>query len=159
MHEVSVTREIDAPKTAIWQVLDDFGGVDKYNPGITRSGIVDGPDTGRGATRECLLNDGGRIEEEIIEYESGSSYTVEFTDMGEFPLKENIVRISVTELDTSRTNVTMAARFTPKFGPLGWLMAKVMMKSRFEENFEGMLAGLEAHVKTGRHGATESVPN
>jgi len=65
MHEVSVTREIDAPKSVVWQVLDE----------------------------------GGRIEEEIVDYEAGSAYTVEFTDMGDFPLKENIVEMFEESFD------------------------------------------------------------
>jgi hypothetical protein len=98
-----------------------------------------------------VLDGGGRIEEEIIDYEPESAYTVEFTDMGDFPLKENIVEISIAELGDSRTEVTMAARFTPKFGPLGWVMAKVMMKSKFEESFEETLDGLASYVETGQY--------
>lgn len=151
MHEVSVTRKINASSSVVWQVLDDFGGVAKYNPGVAESGIVTGPDTGEGATRECVLDGGGRIEEEIIDYEPDSTYTVKFTDMGDFPLKENIVEISVAELGDSRTEVTMSARFTPKFGPLGWVMAKVMMRSKFEESFEETLDGLASYVETGQY--------
>jgi len=147
MHEVSVTREIDAPKAAVWRVLDDFGGVAKYNPGVNSSGIVAGPDTGEGATRECVLDEGGRIEEEIVAYEPGSAYTVEFTDMGDFPLKENVVDLSVSDLDDSRSAVTMRARFTPKYGPLGWVMAKVMMRSKLAESFEETLDGLADYVQ------------
>lgn len=148
MHEVSVTREINASLPIVWQILDDFGGVVKYNPGVIKSGIVAGPDIGEGAIRECVLDGGGRIEEKIIDYEPDSAYTVKFTEMGDFPLKENIVNISVAELGDSRTEVTMAAQFTPKFGPLGWVMAKVMMKSKFEETFEETLDGLASYVET-----------
>lgn len=148
MHEVSVSREIDAPKSAVWEVLDDFGGVSKYSPGVEDSGIVDGPDTGVGAVRECHLDEGGRIAEKIVEYDAGSSFTVEFVDMGSFPLKENIVEVAVREIDSNRSEVTMTSRFTPKFGPIGWLMAKVMMKSKLEESFGESLAGLEEYVKS-----------
>ncbi|WP_318567651.1 SRPBCC family protein [Salinigranum marinum] len=146
MHEVTVTRTIDAPTAAVWEVLDDFGGVATYNPGVLESGIIAGPDTGEGATRECVLDGSGRIEERIVDYEPNTSYTVEFIDMGDFPLKENVVTISVDEQVDTQTAVTMAARFTPKFGPLGWVMAKVMMESKFEETFGETLDGLASHV-------------
>jgi hypothetical protein len=44
----------------------------------------------------------------------------------------------------------MTATFTPKFGPLGWLLAKAMMESKFRETFENVLDGLESHVLTGQ---------
>lgn len=147
MHEVRASRVIDAPKSTVWAVLDDFGGVSKYSPGVEDSGIVDGPDTGVGAVRECRLDGGGRIAEEIVEYDEGSSFTVNFVDMGDFPMKENIVELAVREIEPNRTDVTMTGRFTPKFGPIGWLMAKVMMKSKLEESFGESLAGLEEYVK------------
>lgn len=150
MHTTSVTREIDAPTDEVWRVLDDFGGVAKYNPNVKTSKIVAGPDSGTGATRECLFHDGGRIEEEIVEYESGTGYTVNFVDMGDFPLEENVVEIGVESIDESRTAVTMTTNFTPKFGPIGWVMAKVTMKSRFRKTFEEVLAGLDSYVHTGQ---------
>lgn len=150
MHTVSVGETIDAPIEDVWSVLDDFGGVANYNPNIKASSIVDGPDTGVGATRECSFHDGNRIEEEIVEYESKGGYTVNFLDVGEFPLKTNVVQIDVEPIGDSRTAVTMTADFIPKYGPIGWLMAKLVMKSKFEETFNEVLEGLESYVQTGQ---------
>ena len=105
VHSVSGTREIDAPIQDVWQVPGDFGGVAKYNPNVEASGIVAGPDTGAGATRECVLNDGGRIEAEIVDYEPGTGYTINVTDTGEVPLKKNVVETSVEPLTEARTAV------------------------------------------------------
>lgn len=150
MHTVSVRKAMDASFDEVWAVLDDFGGVSKYNPNVETSKIVDGPDTGLGATRECVFHDGGRVEEEIVAYEPGSGYTVDFIDVGDMPLKQNVVELTVESLDEDRTAVTMTATFTPKFGPLGWLLAKAMMESKFRETFENVLDGLESHVLTGQ---------
>ena len=146
MHTVSVARRINAPFEDVWSVLDDFGGVANYHPNVATSGIVAGPDTGVGATRECVFHDGGRIEEEIVAYASETGYVVDFTDVGDLPLKENVVSIDVETIDDGATSVTMTANFTPKFGPVGWVMATVMMKSRFRETFEETLDGLVAYV-------------
>lgn len=146
MHSISVTREIDAPSADVWRVLDDFGGVARYNPTVETSRVVAGPDTGTGATRECVLAGGGRIEEEIVAYDPGTSYTVEFVDVGDFPLRENVVEISLESIDRTRTAVTMTSQFTPKYGPLGWVMAKTMMRSKFRETFDSVLDGLDSYV-------------
>ncbi|WP_136591568.1 SRPBCC family protein [Salinigranum halophilum] len=150
MHTVSVGRILKASLSDVWAVLDDFGGVSRYNPTVKMSGIIDGPETGRGATRECVFYDGGRIEEKITDYEFESGYTVDFVDVGNMPLKQNRVKITVEEHDESETMVTMTATFKPKFGPVGYLMAKAMMESRFRETFEEVLDGLESHVRTGQ---------
>ena len=149
MHTASVTKEIAAPIEAVWSVLDDFGGVETYNPNVVGSRIVGGPDTGTGARRECVFHDGGRIQEEITSYEPEAAYTVEFTDVGDFPLKRNVVEISVESVDDRLTAVTMTARFTPKFGPVGWILATLTMKPKFRQTFEEVLDGLESYVAPG----------
>jgi uncharacterized protein YndB with AHSA1/START domain len=151
MHTVSVKREIDASIEEVWRVLDDFSGVAKYNPNVETSRIVAGPESGNGATRECTFHDGGRIEEKIVDYKPRTSYTVNFTDVGDFPLEKNVVKIGVESIDETRTVVTMTSNFTPKFGPVGWVMAKVMMKSKFRETFEEVLYGLDSYVTQGRN--------
>lgn len=155
MHTVRVTREIDAPADDVWKVLDDFGGVAKYNPNVEMSGVVAGPDTGTGATRECILDGGERIEEEIVEYDSGTGYTVNFTDVGDFPLKENVVDIRVESIDETTSVVTMTSNCTPRFGPVGWILAKTMIHSRFRETFEEA-GGFEAAVDERREERVES---
>lgn len=149
---------MDASLSDVWAVLDDFGEVWKYNPNVESSGIVDGPATGVGATRECHFADGGRIEERIVDYDSQSGYTVDFVDLGGMPLKTNRVEISVSSVDDATTAVTMRATFTPKYGPLGWVMAKVMMESKFAETFEEVLGGLDSYVTDSRaRGGTTDV--
>jgi len=150
MHTVSVTRTIEAPLRDVWAVLDDFGGVARYNPDVETSWIVDGPDTGEGATRACRFYDGGRVEERIRDYERDSGYTVEFIDVGEMPLKENVVSLALEDHAEAETTVTMTATFTPKYGPLGWVMGKLLMESKFRETFENVLDGLDTHVRTGQ---------
>ena len=150
MHTVRVRREIDASLEEVWRVLDDFGGVATYNPNVETSRIVAGPESGNGATRECTFYDGGRIEEKIVGYEPRAGYTVDFIDVGDFPLEKNEVKIGVESIDETRTAVTMTSNFTPKFGPVGWILAKVMMKSKFRETFEEVLSGLDSYVHSGQ---------
>ncbi|SER42619.1 SRPBCC family protein [Natrinema salaciae] len=156
MHNVSVEKVISVPAKHVWTALDEFGHVSEYNPHVATSKIIDGPETGVGATRECVFEDGDRIEEEIIEYSPESNYTVEFIDVGSMPLKRNRVQISVEERGDA-TAVTMAATFKPKYGFFGTVMAKLMMESRFRKTFEEVLDGLEAYVIADREGNTERV--
>lgn len=150
MHTVSVSRVFHAPLDEVWNALDDFGGIWKYNPGVESSRIVNDIATGEGARRECLFYDGERIEETIVDYEFEERYTVELTDVGPYPLHSSRVDIEITASDDHHTEVTMTGRFHPKYGPLGWAMAKMKMIPTFEERFEAVLEGLATHLHTGQ---------
>lgn len=134
-------------------MLDDFGGVADFNPAVNSATIVAGPDTGEGATRECVLDEGGRITETIVEYEPGASFTIEFADLGDMDafVKEFVTEWSVAELDDSRSTVILEGRYVPKYGPVGWVMAKVVMNSMIEELYEEALEGLAEYVEGGQH--------
>jgi carbon monoxide dehydrogenase subunit G len=155
MHTVSASRVIDAPSERVWQVLDNFGNVAAYNPGVDASRLVTDVATGEGACRECVLSESGRIEETVVDYRSGEGYTVEFTDVGSLPLASNTVDVSLHPVDADRTEVTMSSRFAAKYGPLGWLLATVVMKRRFRETFDDTLAGLDEHLRSEATGATD----
>jgi carbon monoxide dehydrogenase subunit G len=147
MHSVQRSRIVPAPTADVWPLLDDFGGVSRYHPNVDSSRVVNGVESGLGACRECVFEDGGRIEETIIGYEPGESYTVAFTDMGPYPLVSNVVRIDVESMDEGHSRVTFTAQFEPKYGPLGWLMGRVVMEPRFAKQLDTALEGLAAHVR------------
>ena len=152
MHEVTVTREVDAPVDRVWAAFDDFGGVYRFHPGVERSFATTEATSGLGAGRQCDFYGGGTIREEVIGYEPGRSMRVEFVDTGPFPMTRNVAEIAVQPLDDGdRTAVTMRSRFTPKYGPVGWLMAQFVMKRRFRSVLAGVLDGLERHLQTGRY--------
>ena len=52
-------------------------------------------------------------------------------------------------LSDDRTRVTFSMHFLPKFGLLGAIMARVMMKAQFRKLLSRVLEGLEVHLKTG----------
>jgi hypothetical protein len=40
--------------------------------------------------------------------------------------------------------------FQPKYGPLGWLMAQMIMKKQFANTLNRVLEGLDTHLQTGK---------
>ena len=149
MHEVQVARTIDVPADEAWKIIDDFGGVHQYHPLVERSPIKNGVASGLGAERVCHFDNGDAITERITGYEAGREYTVEIIDMGKFPLKVAVGTIGVSPAGQDRSTVRFDFRFQPKFGPVGWLMGKTMMRSQFRKILGNVLAGLETHAKTG----------
>ena len=149
MHEVQVARTIDVPADKAWKIIDDFGGIYQYHPLVERSPIKNGVASGLGAERVCHFDNGDAITERIIGYEAGREYTVEITDPGKFPLKTAVARLSVRPAGSRRSTVQFDMHFQPKFGPVGWLMGKTVMRSQFRKILGDVLAGLETHAKTG----------
>ncbi len=149
MHEVQVARTIDVPANEAWKIIDDFGGIHQYHPLVERSPIKNGVASGLGAERVCHFDNGDAITERITGYEAGREYTVEITDLGKFPLKAAVGTFGVRPAGKDRSTVRFDFRFQPKFGPIGWLMGKTMMRSQFRKILGDVLAGLETHAKTG----------
>ena len=149
MPTVQAAREIGAETSAVWAVLDDFGGVDKFNPSVVRARIIDGPETGEGATRECELDDGGVIHERIVEYVPGSRMVIEFTELGDMGriMKSLRGEWSVEALDGSRSLAGLRGEFRTKFGPVGWVISKVMLESMMEDLYGETLDALAEYVE------------
>ncbi len=148
MHTVRRSRILHAPTDRVWSALEDFGDVWKYHPNVESSRVLTDRETGPGACRECVFTDGSRIEETIVDYSPPTGYTVEFTDVGPYPLVSNTVRVDVDAADDHHTEVTFTAAFQPKYGPFGWLLGRVVMEDRFGKQLDAVLEGLAAHLRT-----------
>ena len=62
MHNVTVKREMNNNVETVWKVLDDYGTVYKYNPGVETSEILGEIKTGLGARRVCNFYDGSSLK-------------------------------------------------------------------------------------------------
>ncbi len=149
MHRVQVTRTIPVSADRAWEVLDDFGGVYRYHPVVERSPIKNGIVSGLGAERVCHFDNGDQITELVTSHDAGHEYTVEITDLGKFPLKKAVARLGVESAGNHRSVVSFDMSFQAKFGLLGWVMGKTVMKYQFRKIITSVLAGLETHLRTG----------
>lgn len=149
MHKVSVTRTMETDAKAVWNVLDDFCNIHRYNPAVENSSLIGSRPTGVGATRECNFYDGTSLKETITDYHSGKGYSIRLSDFS-LPLKEADTHFWVEPVNGEQSKLTITLEFVPKFGPLGWLMANLMMKPMLKKALAGLAKGLEDHIETGR---------
>ena len=149
MHTVSATRTIDSPVGAVWNVIDDFGNVHRYHPGLKHSEGINDVATGVGAERRCDFYDGNTIHEELIERVPERRAAQNVFDLGSLPLETVVGSMDLEPIDGHSTEVTMTLSFVPKYGPVGWLMAKLMMERQLRGLSEDILAGLDTHLQTG----------
>ncbi len=139
MAEVSVTKIINAPVSAVWESWDDYANIDKFHPGLSDSHLIAGSEkTGLGARRQCNLADGKNyLLEEVIGYTPQKQLVLDIYEMT-FPLKSAKATINFKAVDDNRSEVTMSIVFTPKMGVIGKMMTP-MMRKQFTKTIASIL--------------------
>jgi len=146
---ITVTRSLPSTPAQVWEVLRDIAGIENFHPVVQSSPLNagSGPD-GLGASRTCTFYDGNHVVEEVVGWDEGRSMTIEIVD-GSMPIQPGArAHIEVTPEGTG-TQVAFTMDYTVKFGPLGAVMNVLMMKRQFAKVIDGLLAGLDVHVRTG----------
>ena len=149
MPEITVQTTINASVEDVWKTWDDYGHIEKFNPNLSRSFLLDGSQTtGLGAERQCTLTDGKNyIQERIVEYKPNQRMKVEIFD-GTFPLKENFATIDMRQTGPNRTDLHFKMEFVPKYGLLGRLMVP-LMKPQFRKLLGKVVEANKAYVERG----------
>lgn len=146
MANFTTTTLINAPREAVWSALADIGSISIWNPGVTASHTTSDATSGLGATRHCDLGGRGYLEEEIVEFDEGHVITMRIADSN-MPMEHADVRF-VLESEAEGTRVIVSPEYRVKFGPLGVLMDRVMVRRMFQEAMDSLLHGLKRHVES-----------
>ena len=147
MTHISHQITINAPKERVWEILADLGEVKRYHPGLTDSYYNPGEKRGVGASRHCDLKPFGSIEETVIEWNDGESYTLEIYDGKKVPpFKRAIGTLSVRP-NGSGTVASMTVEYELKFGLIGKLMDRLTVRSQFEKVVPAILRGLRQYAE------------
>jgi len=148
MHQTSVTIEVSAPASKVWEALADFQNVYHFHPRVATVDQLSEPDRGLGAVRRCNFHDGTSVVERITRWEEGASLEVALSDFS-MPLKTARGALSVRSTGEQSSAVTFTMYYTVKYGPLGWVMGALMMQPMMKGMFRQVLDGLEHYVLTG----------
>jgi carbon monoxide dehydrogenase subunit G len=146
---------IKAPKEKVWEVVADLGGIQAYHAGVTKSYYTSEQREGVGASRHCDLKPFGSVEERIVEWQDGESYTIDIYDGAKVPpFKEAKGYMSVAE-DGAETIVRFSLEYELKLGPLGRLLDRIMVRGRFATVVPTVLGGLKRYLENGESTADE----
>ena len=149
MQKVTVQVEIDAPAEKVWEVLADFGNISAFNPNLTNSHLTADQPNGVGATRHCDLTVGGAsIEERIVDWDEGHSYTVDVYGGKRVPFTQAFGHLAVEPLGESRSVASMSFEGKAKGGVFAGLLGRAL-RGQNKKAITGVLAGLKHHVETG----------
>jgi len=149
MHTITVKREMNENVAGVWKVLDDYGTVYRYNPGVESSELLNDKKTGLGARRVCHFYDGSSLKETIIKYVPNQGYSFMLSDFS-LPLKRATTHFRLAPINEDKCLLSVTIEFEPKFGPLGWLMAKLLMRPMLTKALNGLTKGLDDYITSGR---------
>jgi hypothetical protein len=148
-HHVEKAIKVNVPAADIWEVLKDFGSIEKFSPTIKTSSIVNNINSGLGAKRLCTFTDGSSLIEEITDFQEGKGYKMALSEYS-LPLKSMNSEMMVKEIDSNSSELYMSTDFVVKAGPLGWLLGFLLMRPLMKGVFMKVMSGLAYHCATGK---------
>ncbi|UCC71469.1 MAG: SRPBCC family protein [Gemmatimonadota bacterium] len=149
---------INAPKEKVWEVIADLGGIQAYHPGVRKSYYTSEQREGVGASRHCDLKPFGSLDERIVSWQDGDSYVIDIYNGEKVPPFKTATGYVSVEQDGTQTIARFAFQYELKLGPLGWLMDRIMVRSRLKSVVPAALRGLKRYVENGESEARRREP-
>lgn len=113
MPELTITRQIEAPVESVWEVLNDFGDIQRWDPGITGSGQTSAGPVSEGSTRHCDFAPLGGVKELIDKYEPHRRTTVNLYETFKLPISGTVADDFKIEPQDGGTKLTIHYSYTP----------------------------------------------
>jgi len=146
-HSGTVKRSttVSEPKARVWRSVSDIAGLPRWAVGVKRCRLRAGTGRGMGAVRDIAFADGGRIEEHVVAWNAGESFS--YVAVSGLPLRAYVATISLEGKAGGSTRVTWQS----------YLSSKKMGKGQFAEFlasmgtfYEGSLQNLKALLEKSR---------
>ncbi len=147
MSEFQENITISASPEQVWAVLADIGNIAEWNPGVEHSQQTSTGDVAVGATRRCELGGKNYLDEEVVLFEPYRRMTICVTDSN-LPFESAYIRFML-EPSGEHTMVSVSPDYQLKYGWLGQLLDKLMVRTQYRKGMQGLLQGLKTYVETG----------
>ena len=147
MSELQHTITINAPPDRVWKVLADLEAVQHYNPTVSRAQYISSNRQGVGASRQCELKPKGVVKERVIAWEPNQAIALELYE-SPWPVAFMQWRTAVKPQGAG-TVVSQRMEYRVKFGILGALMDRLVMRRTLDRTIGDVFVGLKRFVETG----------
>ena len=142
---------INATRDKVWDILSDFGNVQKLSPGIAKSYLTSDTKNGIGATRHCDFTAmGSQVEEKIIEWNDGHSFKIELYDTKNLPLIQGMNASFKLESHNKETILTSIFEYHMN-NFIGDLLNSLKMKKMNKKSWVQFMAGIKHYAETGEN--------
>ncbi|MEV0945628.1 SRPBCC family protein [Rhodococcus sp. NPDC049939] len=139
MPDFTIDRQIQAPVEKVWSVLNDFGNIARWNPGVRRSKLTSAGPVSEGSTRHCDLAPLGGVEERIDKYVPNERMTVNLYETFKLPISGGVADFNIAPHDAG-TKLTLHYSYTPNV--LGHL-TKYSTGKRLRKGINGLADALQ----------------
>jgi hypothetical protein len=145
MTKISYEIEINAPKTAAWNVLADYANLD-WTETVKDAQLLNEKTEGVGMVRNCDLASGGFIIERVTDWKEGSEMTYVIDDASD-PVTPGSYAIWSVSGDQNRSKISFEVHYKLKYGILGNAMNVMMAKRKFSKQIIGFMGELKMHLE------------
>jgi uncharacterized protein YndB with AHSA1/START domain len=136
MRNIHVSRQLDAPREAIWAVLADFHNIYIWNSGVKASHDTGDGTIGLGAQRHCELAPLGTLKETIAEWHPNEKLVVSIDSATKLPIENGAATFTLSDHETA-----IDYAYRPK-GIVGKVMGPILDR-QLRKGFGGFLDDLE----------------
>jgi uncharacterized protein YndB with AHSA1/START domain len=119
MPEFTITRQIEAPVEAVWEVLHDFGDIQRWSAGVKASELTSEGPVSEGSTRHCNFAPFGAVNERVDRHEPNQRLTVNIYETSKLPISGSVADFNIAPHGDG-TELTLHYSYTPNL--LGRLM-------------------------------------
>ncbi len=112
MPEFTITRQIPARVEKVWAVLDDFGNIARWNPGVKASTLTSAGPVGEGSTRHCDFAPLGGVNERIETYVPNERMTINLYETFKLPISDGLADFKLAAKGDT-TELTLRYTYTP----------------------------------------------
>lgn len=157
MTQITAEITINIPKHEVWQIISDYAGVYRFSPGIKISRPLTDKKRGVGAQRRCELVPMGTLDEQVIAWREGDSFTSAVINSKKVPPFKFAEGTLVLQDMGRQTHAHFTFNYELKFGILGKLLNAAVARSQFEKGIPQVLVGLKHHCETGEEVTPETL--
>jgi hypothetical protein len=140
-HEIQAKCEPER----LWMLLSDLEAVAHYNPTVSAARVRGARRSGVGAERSCDLRPKGTVVERVTHWEEGRAVGLEVAE-SDWPIHYMrwVTRIAPA---AGGSVITQTLEYQVKFGPLGWLLDRLVMKRKLAATLDSVFASLVKHAE------------
>ena len=140
--------DIAATPAQVWDVLADLDRLHEYDPSVTRSAVVGEQHEGLGAKRRCDARQGRYFVETVTEWDQPNRLQFTIVDCN-LPQRD-LTHTYTLDATPSGTRVSQLMRYDTRFGPLGTILDRLMIRRKTDNGIKGFLGGLNITVTSSR---------
>lgn len=143
-HEVSVAADVET----VWRTLSDLLAVKQHNTSVASVHLLTDKTTGIGAARRCEMKTKDWVEENVWAFDPPHAIGLEVT-ASSWPVAFMKWR---TELyaDGPNTLIRQEMNYKLKFGVLGLLLDKLVMRRKLNASVQEVFGNLKSYVESTR---------